>query len=128
MFLFDVARDFDYACKVMIEKNPQLGLPWTFIRDHERRPVVLNNVCKQIMALESRAMKKNKVFDPRARKEVIAAAAQMFVKLAVQQRDQSVLSEADKFLIQEKDKAKREVQEMGILKEVTRGKQTSLKA
>lgn len=118
MFLFDVARDFDIACKAMLDKNQHLGIPWTFIKDHERRPVVLTNICRQILSLEHKAQVTRHKLTARNRKEIIAACAQLFVKMAIQQRDQSVLSEADKYLIEEKDKAKREVEEMGILKEV----------
>lgn len=120
MFLFDVARDFDIACQRMLEVNPQLNIPWNFIKDHERRPVVLRNVCAQIMSLERKAQLKKTILVPRARKELIAAAAQLFVKLAVQQRDQSVLSEADKYVMTLKDQAKEEVKEMGVLKEFNR--------
>lgn len=127
MFLFDIARDFDIACQKMLENNAHLNVPWTFIKDHERRPVVLDSVCRQIMTLERKALIKKHLLNPRTRYEIIAASAQLFVKMAIQQRDQSVLSEADKFLISEKDKAKREVQEMGILQEVTRGKRTIVK-
>ena len=128
MFLFDVARDFDIACKAMLDKNKHLDVPWTFIKDHERRPVVLDSVCRQIITLERKAQIKKHLLNPRTRHEIIAASAQLFVKMAIQQRDQSVLSEADKFLIQEKDKAKREVEEMGILQEVSRGKRTIVKS
>lgn len=117
MFLFDVTRDFDLACKKMLENNSHLNVPFSFIQNHERRPVVLDAVCRQVIALERKAMVKKSLLNPRTRYEVIAATAQLFVKMAIQQRDQSVLSEADKFLIQEKDKAKREVEEMGILQE-----------
>ena len=127
MFLFDIARDFDLACKKMLENNPHLDIPWTFIKDHERRPVVLESVCRQILTLERKAQIKKHLLNPRTRYEIIAACAQLFVKLAIQQRDQSVLSQADKFLIEEKDKAKREVEEMGILQEVNRGKRIIVK-
>lgn len=117
MFLFDVTRDFDLACKKMLENNAHLNVPWSFIKDHERRPKVLDAVCRQVIALERKAQIKKHLLNPRTKYEVIAASAQLFVKMAIQQRDQSVLSEADKTLIQEKDKAMREVEEMGILQE-----------
>lgn len=127
MFLFDVARDFDTACKAMLDKNEHLGIPWTFIKDHERRPVVLTNICRQILSLEHKAEVTKLRFTQKDRKQIIAACAQLFVKMAIQQRDQSVLSEADKYLISEKDKAKREVEEMGILKEVNSAQKSIVK-
>lgn len=118
MLLLDIGPDFDLACKAMIEANPQLGLPPHYAKDHERRPVVLRNLSNQILALERRCLAKKKPLTRQKRYQIIAAAAQIFIKMAVQQRDQSVMSEADKYMFQRKDSLKKEVESLGIVKEV----------
>jgi hypothetical protein len=115
MFLFDVKRDFDAACKIMLEKNPELKVPWRFIAEHERYFLTVNRLCQQVVYFEQGAKTGRKT--AYNRHQLIAAHAQLFVKFAIQHRDQSIKSKADLAKEQIQNRAVQQVQDEGIIKE-----------
>jgi len=116
MLLFDVQRDFDKACKVMLQKNPHLNIPWNFVKDHERYPLVIQKVCNQVLMFERGLTQGQRTAYNRS--QLIQAHAQLFVKFAIQNRDHTVMSEADRTLLEVGNKAQKEVREMGVIKEL----------
>lgn len=110
MFLFDVTSEFNKRCRELCADQPEL---YTFSRDHERKPVVLKNLCQQIVQYEQR-------FKSRLEKEkrdlLIDTVARMFIQGIREQRDQALWSEARKSQERNRDNLKKEI--AGFLKEV----------
>lgn len=124
MFLFDVVRDFDICVNELLKDRPEI---LRFIQNHERRQVILNNVCHQVQVYERKY--KNRL-DLRTKRKIIAASAQIFINTAIKQREQSNWSEAKQIGEQRKVWEKKELQEemSKILKEVDDDGQTRPKA
>jgi hypothetical protein len=93
MLLFDVTAQFDRAVKKFTIDNPQLEF---FARHHERRPVVLRNLCREILTFEAR-------FKAKVTKEkrdwLIDETVKMFLSAIKVQRDQETWSSAQKALV-----------------------------
>ncbi len=121
-----VTEQFDYACKKMLEANEELKVPLRFIAKHERRELVLRKLSKQIYIFEKglRAGQKTAY----NRYQLIAAHAQLFIKFAIQERDNKLKSKAETYRETARERAMEEVKEMGIFKEIDNGKKTSWKA
>lgn len=87
MFLFDITREFDAACEGILVYNAKVPEPdvLSFVRQHERRPLVLDNLCHQVVLYERKLGAKANVVE---RNRIINYVAQMFidaVKLKQQQ-------------------------------------------
>lgn len=116
MLLFDVQNLFDMACKTMLDKNPELKVPWRFIKDHERYPLTLRKLCQQVLYFEQGARTGRKTAYNRY--QLIAAHAQLFIKLAIQHKDESVKSKADLHKEQIESRPLRDAQEQGLIQEM----------
>lgn len=90
MLLFDVTRDFEVCCDHLLKER---RVERAFIRNHERKQLVLQNLCKQVEIYEKKY--RNRI-DPRQKRKIIAATAQMFVNAAIKERNEKYLSDAAK--------------------------------
>jgi hypothetical protein len=97
MFLVDVTSDFDLACAEICRGKPE-GFA-LFVKEHERRPLVLRNLCHQILTAEKRMRVK---FDATMRMELVRSVASMFVSAIELKREQDNWSASRK--IQEDSK------------------------
>lgn len=94
MLLFDVTLKFDAAVKVICKRQHVDELV-AFCRDHEKRPVVLNNLCEQVLMFEKRFAPHANA-KPERLNEIIATVAYQFVRAIKAQRDEQLMSEAAK--------------------------------
>ena len=119
MFLFDVTKKFDQCCEALCRKDltdphSELNVDLLrFIKDHERRPLVLSSLCDQVLALENRFKSRA---DTKRRNQIIAATAQMFVSAVKKHRDQQMLSDLEKSRI--KREAEKYDDAKSLIKEV----------
>lgn len=91
MLLFDITTNFDKACDAFLkDKEPDL---LAFVKRHERRTLVLNNLCDQVLRLEKRFGGKTKAG---MRNQIIAATAAMFIDACREHHKQKTWSDAEK--------------------------------
>lgn len=91
MLLFDVTKNFDLACDAFLkDKDPELLV---FVKRHERRRLVLDNLCDQVLEYERKFGGKVKVG---GRNQIIATTAAMFIDACREHHKQKQWSEAEK--------------------------------
>lgn len=88
MFLLDVTIAFDREVEKLIATKPEFQ---SWIKNHEKRNVVLNSCCDQIVAAER---KMGQRFTAQQRQQIVQTMAKMFVHLAIEQKKQRVMSDA----------------------------------
>lgn len=87
MFLFDITLEFDAECRTQIGDNPEI---LHLIATHERREVVLHNLCRQVTIFET------KYGGTKAQRQMlIGEVAKMFIAAAVQNAKDKNLSSAE---------------------------------
>lgn len=105
MLLFDVTKDFETCCDhILKEKRTERA----FIRNHERKVIVLQNLCNQVQVYEKRFRTR---LDIRERNKIVAASAQLFVEAALKEHDQKQWSEAKRIGEERKVWEKEELQD-----------------
>lgn len=87
--LSDVRRIFDESVDTLFSEKPHL-VP--FFKDHERKNVVLNNLCEQILIIENR----NLHFNAEAHRTLIKDVALLFCKAALKLVEEQHLSPAER--------------------------------
>jgi len=106
MLLFDVTRDFELCCDQLLKEK---RIEREFIRNHERKVIVLQNLCHQMQIYEQRF--KGRV-DPKSRRTMIAGTAQMFIKAALKERKEHYYTEAKKHEADKVIQAREEMREV----------------
>ncbi len=89
MFLFDITINFDKACASLIPDDPEL---LRFVKNHERKNLVLNNLCKQVLQVERQLGSK---ITPGVRNNLILEVARMFVEAAKKAHEKKQMSAAE---------------------------------
>jgi hypothetical protein len=87
--LSDVRRIFDESVDTLFKDKPHL-IP--FFKDHERKNVVLNNLCEQILIIENR----NLHFNAENYRSTIKDIALLFCKAALKHTEELNLSSAER--------------------------------
>lgn len=104
--LLDVTAKFNTCIDELAENKDMVR----FIKDHERRPVVLENLSKEILNYE-----KNFMHGKQTRRhvnEMIASTAQMFYEMAKLHREQHNLSRAEQDRMTQDEGIKKELLEI----------------
>jgi len=123
MIHFDVVKDFDKACAaacdLIRELTPLKEQLVAFANGHERRSLVLNNLCQQVHLAEVHLKQKSPELSRKRRNLVIAATAEMFMKAIKLKRDQDLMTEAQKVFLQRKQSTREEMAQ--LIREVPSG-------
>lgn len=90
MLLFDVAQEFDKQIRELFTHRENVI---NFLLHHERKQVVLANVCHQVLTYEHRA-------GPRANKRqrnlIISVAAEAFSHAALKHKHEQLMNDIEK--------------------------------
>ena len=105
-----VSKDFETCAKLLCQGDKDME---RFILEHERRPLVTEQLCRQISLLEAKFGKQNVMAE---RRKIVAGVTEMFFKAAKAHRDQANMSDIQKHTISPEERAKSDMQE--LLKEV----------
>lgn len=89
MLLFDITSVFSAACTSLIH-DPSL---LEYINRHERRNIVLSNLCEQVISFEK---KFGGMATLEKRNEIIFITAKMFVEMAKKNHEELMWSQAEK--------------------------------
>ena len=117
MLLLDITTEFDLACTRELAQQPEI---LSFVKRHERRNVVLGNLCQQVVLFE-RTFRGQKTREKRS--QIIDAAALMFISAVKRQREESNWSHARKAQERAKGSLRQEVSRL-IKEAPTHGKAT----
>ena len=117
MLLLDITTEFDLACSKELAAQPEL---LSFVKRHERRPLVLGNLCQQVLMFE-RSFRGPKTREKRS--QIIETTASMFISAVKRQRDESNWSHARKAHERSKGAVREEVSRL-IKEAPTHGKTT----
>lgn len=117
IFDLEIIKQFNIACREMVKLDPSMMKDGEellrFAENHERRQPMLVNLTAQIHGYEKNYGRKR--VGPQAasdRNQIIAATAQLFMKAIKLQRDQSLLSAAEKSRVANEGALKKEVKEL----------------
>ena len=110
----DITKRFDKALSDMLDGHTEVK---NFVLNHERKPVVLKNLCEQIMGCEKNLL----VFDVSRYQQVIDSTAGLFAKTAIGVAEQHAVSDLERQRrIDEQEKEKSILKDFeGEIKEVT---------
>lgn len=89
MLLFDITSVFSAACTSLIS-DPNL---LNYINQHERKNIVLSNLCEQVISFEKRF---GGTATLEKRNEIIFVSAKMFVEMAKKNHEELMWSQAEK--------------------------------
>ena len=89
MLLFDITSVFSAACASLIS-DPNL---LNYINQHERKNIVLSNLCEQVISFEKRF---GSTATLEKRNEIIFVSAKMFVEMAKKNHEELMWSQAEK--------------------------------
>lgn len=110
MRLERLTRKFNICISHLCQNNEDLQ---KFIDRHERRQLVLDNLCREIQNYEQNYPRKytwDHNSNDRRINEMVAQVAQQFFHAAKLQREQSLLSSAEKSRIQNEGQLKRDAE------------------
>jgi len=108
MLLLDVTQEFDRQLKAYLGHKPNA---YQFLKTHERRTLVLTNLCAQVLAYENAA-------GPRATKAqrnlLIKEGVKIFCSAALQHKHQQLMSDIQRHMVANppEQRAKEEMKEI----------------
>jgi hypothetical protein len=105
MLLFDVTAEFDRQLKGFIGHKPNV---YQFLKNHERRTLVLNNLCHQVLVYERKFKTK---LDRHQRNKIIGEAVKIFCHVALKQRHQQLMSDIQRHQVAQGNEAQNQTKD-----------------
>lgn len=123
--LLDIVVEFDQQCKIVAgEIGPKLGISphdiATFIKNHERRPVVLTNLSREIQAFERKFRHKGPEWLRANRSNITYTTAKLFAEMAKLHKDAILGNKPSDTQSLEQSRLQERVQELGFVEDNSR--------
>ena len=105
MLLFEITQEFDRQLKDIFESKPVI---YNWLKNHERKNVVLNRVCNEVLIYEKKFHARLKLSQ---RNAIIKEAVKLFAGCAIEHKEQQLMTEGQKAVIQKRESEMKELEE-----------------